>query len=217
MNYGSKKRKNIKGFCGKLNSAAYASFRYSRIVVGYHGTERSIADKIFTGGASLKASENAYDWLGHGIYFWEHGHERAREFTLEKLDRAGLHSPAVVGAYIQLGDCLDLLDTANTDLVAEAYERCQPRFQKIKNHKKLENGEWRLHNLDCAVINFTVAYLEKFHGRRIDSVRGLFQEGPPIYPGAAIRRQTHIQIAVRNPNCILGHFLPRIDSAPNLS
>lgn len=42
-----------------------------------------------------------------------------------------------------------------------------------------------------------------------DSARGLFSEGDYIYPDAGIKEKTHVQISVRNPNCIKGYFKPR--------
>jgi hypothetical protein len=42
-----------------------------------------------------------------------------------------------------------------------------------------------------------------------DSTRGAFIEGGPIYEGAGIYEKTHIQICIRNLNCIKGFFLPR--------
>lgn len=66
-----------------------------------------------------------------------------------------------------------------------------------------------LRNLDCDV-------LEWLHILRIvdgdlpyDSVRGVFVEGKPVYEGAGIYDKTHVQLCIRNPNCILGYFLPR--------
>jgi hypothetical protein len=41
-----------------------------------------------------------------------------------------------------------------------------------------------------------------------DSVRGLFPEGEELYPGAGFKDRTHIQIAVCNPDRILGLFYP---------
>jgi hypothetical protein len=43
----------------------------------------------------------------------------------------------------------------------------------------------------------------------MDSVRAAFLEGEPLYPGSMFRKQNHIQIAIINPNCIKGIFLPR--------
>ena len=42
-----------------------------------------------------------------------------------------------------------------------------------------------------------------------DSIRGVFFEGDELYPGAGFKEKDHIQICIRNPNCIKGYFLPR--------
>ena len=56
----------------------------------------------------------------------------------------------------------------------------------------------------------TVHTLKKQAGQSsFDSVRGVFFEGEEIYPNASFRVKDHIQICVRNPNCIKGFFLPR--------
>ena len=54
-----------------------------------------------------------------------------------------------------------------------------------------------------------LAKLAKEEGIYFDSVRAAFLEGEPLYPGSMFRKQNHIQIAVINPNCIKGIFLPR--------
>lgn len=65
-----------------------------------------------------------------------------------------------------------------------------------------------LRELDCAVI-------ENLHDERVmlnlkpfDSVRGVFVEGKELYPGAGFNEKNHIQICIRNPNCIKGFFNP---------
>jgi hypothetical protein len=57
----------------------------------------------------LKVSENDYDWLGTGIYFWEFGPDRAMAWAEELHGRypKRVTKPAVLGAVIQLGTCLD--------------------------------------------------------------------------------------------------------------
>ncbi len=42
-----------------------------------------------------------------------------------------------------------------------------------------------------------------------DTVRGVFTEGGPAFPGAGIQKKSHIQICIRNMDCIKGFFLPR--------
>ncbi|GEM69026.1 hypothetical protein SMI01S_26320 [Sphingobacterium mizutaii NBRC 14946 = DSM 11724] len=41
------------------------------IVYGFHGCDRSIAEEIINQKLTLKNSENEYDWVGNGMYFWE--------------------------------------------------------------------------------------------------------------------------------------------------
>jgi hypothetical protein len=41
-------------------------------VLGFHDTEKKTVDELTSGGTDhLKKSEGKFEWLGHGIYFWE--------------------------------------------------------------------------------------------------------------------------------------------------
>lgn len=80
-------------------------FAYHRPIVGFHGCDRSTVEKIPLQGESLEPSKNDYDWLGEGAYFWEHGLQRALEFAEEQKERGRIETPAVLGAYIHLGQC----------------------------------------------------------------------------------------------------------------
>lgn len=72
--------------------------------MGYHGCRRTLVLQVVAGRKSLTPSANDYDWLGHGIYFWADDPKRAKEWA----ERLGLPQPAVVGAVINLGNCLHL-------------------------------------------------------------------------------------------------------------
>jgi hypothetical protein len=61
-------------------------------------------------------------------------------------------------------------------------------------------------NLDCAVIRRLHTILETQNLPAIDTIKGVFTEGQPVYPGSGFREKTHIQIAVRNARCIKGVF-----------
>ena len=61
-------------------------------------------------------------------------------------------------------------------------------------------------NLDCAVIRRLHSILEAQDLPAVDTVKGVFIEGGPIYPGAGFDEKTHIQIVVRNQRCIKGVF-----------
>ena len=45
---------------------------YHRTVVGYHGTRLSAALRMVNRIEGFRWSKRDYDWLGHGIYFWEY-------------------------------------------------------------------------------------------------------------------------------------------------
>ena len=84
----------------------------SGLILGFHGCDESVAHTVLNGHSFLKTSSNNYDWLGNGIYFWENSPSRAYEYAdyLRKHPKRSLGiitKPAVVGAVIDLGICLD--------------------------------------------------------------------------------------------------------------
>jgi len=190
---------------------------YSRFVVGYHGCDASTAEKALLGKGALQPSENAYDWLGRGIYFWEQGPARAFQFAVNEAARnpKKIKSPDVLGPYIYLGNCLDLLDIRYTEALADVFPvfEAKMRAQGLplpKNSAPRSDGTKLFHYLDCAVIEYAI----KTWNEDFDTVRGVFLEGDPIFEGSEIREQSHIQIAVRNPNCIMGYFKPTALTLP---
>ena len=179
---------------------------YQRTIIAYHGCDEALADRVLRTGETLKVSENDYDWLGSGIYFWEFGPDRAMAWA-EELHRRfpkRVAKPAVLGAVIQLGSCFDLLDTRHTAVLKLAHENyLQAAPRPLPVNKGL------MHRLDCAVINYGLPWIEKLWNSEFQTVRGVFQEGQPVFAGSDIREKSHIQIAVRDPSCILGYFKPR--------
>ncbi len=99
-------------------------------VLGYHGCDEKIGEKILTGAEHVSRSSNDYDWLGAGAYFWENSPERALSWAdyLRKHPTSrthGIDRPFVVGAIIDLGNCLDLSDAGSLTIVRNAYEEFQ--------------------------------------------------------------------------------------------
>jgi len=191
--------------------------RRSGLILGFHGCDKSIRDKVVNeSGFMLKKSENDYDWLGHGIYFWENNHERALHFAEELRDNpnSSVTEPAVLGAVIDLGECLDLLDSKflkeikiSYDLLCDSYEKFD--LELPKNIKSKITGELLARKLDCAVIQATHTLNYEANGKQYDSVRGVFFEGEDLYENAGFKQKNHIQIAIRNQDCIKGFFIPR--------
>ncbi len=70
-------------------------------VLGYHGCDRRTGEKVISGEQELTPSKNAYDWLGHGIYFWEDDYIRAEEWAQArmKLPESAIEEPYVVWSH----------------------------------------------------------------------------------------------------------------------
>ena len=60
-------------------------------LVLFHGCDKDVAEAVLSGQATLQPSENDYDWLGNGIYFWVDSPERALSWAnLRRSSPAGL-------------------------------------------------------------------------------------------------------------------------------
>jgi hypothetical protein len=175
--------------------------RYDRRVIGYHACAKEVADRLLLQDEPFKPSANAWDWLGYGVYFWEFGHQRAYDWATQwpKLRDKEF---GVVGAIIQLGECLDLLDTDHTNRLATFAEEYQ------KDAGPLPENQGPRRHRDCFLVNRFCEHMDDAE-TGYDTVRGLFQEGPPVVAGSAISTQNHIQVVVRRPQAIIGLFRPR--------
>jgi len=191
-------------------------------VLGFHGCDASIADKIISSGRlHLDKSDNDYDWLGPGVYFWENNPARAMEYARFLRDnphrnssKTPIKNPAVIGAIIDPGFCLNLLESESIKTVAEGYNALVQWHKAAgtelpKNPLDKGSREILLRYLDCAVIRTVHYYREQQEQPGYDTVRGMFTEGKPLYANAGFHDKNHIQICVRNLNCLKGYFHPR--------
>lgn len=183
-------------------------------ILGFHGCDQSVAEVLLaTETPTFKPSTNIYDWLGNGMYFWENDPNRAYSYIKEvqKRNPERIINPVVIGAVLDLGYCLNLVENRYITLVQDTYKQLQEASKRFKfilpsnkeaypsDHDKL------LRPLDCAVIEFLH---QANSGQAFDSVRGMFIEGGQLYNGAGFHEKTHVQIAIRNPNMIKGYFKP---------
>lgn len=181
-------------------------------ILGFHGCQKSVGEAILTGKEShLKPSEKAWDWLGHGIYFWEGNLARAWEWAHARKDEGKIDEPFVIGAIIDLRHCLDLFDREAMRQVTATHATLQDAFASAdktlpKNTGKTPDKAGR--KLDCLVMNSVHGFRAGSKQTPYDSVRGPFLEGDPIYDGAGFRSHSHIQICIRNDACIKGYFRP---------
>ena len=191
-------------------------------VLGYHGCDRSVGMAALHGDLRLARSEHDYDWLGPGIYFWESDPRRAMEWAEARAGLGRYKEPFVVGAVIDLRNCLNLLERENLDLLSHAHAN----FLDVQSAGGIElptnrdiaggaPGDKLLRYLDCAVIrnlHGLIAEDQVVGVEPFDTVRGLFVEGGTPYEGSGFNLLTHTQIAVINEDCIRGIFLPRESS-----
>lgn len=50
----------------------------NNLIFAFHGCDQSLCDELVSNPeCQLKYSENNYDWLGKGMYFWENDPDRA--------------------------------------------------------------------------------------------------------------------------------------------
>ena len=196
-----------------MSSQAEVQTLYSKppqLVFAFHGCDASLAKMVVAGSELLKPSTNDYDWLGSGVYFWEQNYGRALAWAEQQVYWGKISEPAVIGAVIDLGHCLNLTDSTYIDLLKNEYQLLVSDLELVdlplpRNSGKTSDKLFR--RLDCAVIEHLNSRIEtaKSDGELpcpFDTVRGLFSEGEPIYEGAGFKEKTHVQICVRNPNCI---------------
>jgi hypothetical protein len=181
-------------------------------VLGYHGCDWNTGQKLLRNEA-FRPSENTYDWLGSGIYFWEANPDRALDCARERIRREGASGvadtePFVVGAIIDLAFCLDLISSNGSRALQFAYLGLKEDLNEAGDDmpENVGGDDLLLRKLDCMVINYLHQSRKKFDQHPFDTVRAVFTEGEPLYPTAGFRRKTHIQICVRNQDCIKGVF-----------
>lgn len=196
-------------------------------MLGFHGCDESVRDKLVLNPNAVRKSQESFDWLGHGFYIWENNHERALQWAKDKKKRGTLKTPSVIGVIYQLDHCLDFTDSASIDVLSDYYSLMKNDFATIGKalpmNKDLPKDEYQdliLKELDCAVIEYLHQKVyEQINSdikskgfsdfKHFDTARGVFTEGGPAFEGAGIQMKNHIQICIRNLNCIKGFFIPR--------
>ena len=199
-----------------------------QIVVGFHGCSQAVADKVLEQNEHLKSSKNDYDWLGHGIYFWEGDADRAKQWA----EQCHPKDPAVLGAFIKVGNCLDLLNIEHIKQVQKVHKILSQEYasvgEPLPSNQAVRGDISYRRELDCKVITRLIQLNKQkiiqsrgldiddpqfnryyqHDPRFIDCIRGMFPEGDFLYEGAGFRAQNHIQLCVVNPNAIVGYFKP---------
>lgn len=124
-----------------------------------------------------------------------------------KKNKKPAETPFVIGAIIELGNCLNLVESDSLAILSEAYNKLVDVMAESGQRMPVNKGDNRA--LDCAVIKFIHHSNIEENKAPYDTIRCAFPEGEEAYPGSMITSRLHVQICVCNPNCIKGYFLPK--------
>lgn len=186
-------------------------------VLGFHGCDRAVGEAVLAGD-HLRSSENDWDWLGAGVYFWENSPHRALSYAqmlrqLTKQTKGTINDPFVIGAIIDPGLCLNLSDEGALFELRGAYEILAASVEDPMMLPRNVAGyssdiDAIKRHLDCAVFETLHAWRENEALSSYHTVRSPFQEGSSLYPGSGFNEKSHVQICVRDPSHIKGYFRP---------
>jgi hypothetical protein len=160
----------------------------------------------------LQPSNNPWDWLADGIYFWEQNPLRALDYAKEsagrtQFNKTPVNTPFILGGIIELGHCLNLVDAESLAILSAAYKSLKTITEESGQQMPVNKGANRA--LDCAVIKYIHQSNREEGKQAYDTIRCAFGEGNEAYPGTEITSRLHIQICIINKDCIKGYFLPR--------
>jgi hypothetical protein len=145
-------------------------------VYGYHGTSQTKALSILDRG--FRASDNDYDWLGTGIYFFQDAPLRAKQWATEQYPQ----DPAVICSRIELDSCIDLFDVSWVPILKDVYNLFIEQYRATNRPLPGQNPfRSKAHRLDCAFFNFASKLLLE-QGQIVASTRAVFVEGEQIFP-----------------------------------
>jgi len=196
--------------------------RSAHCLVAYHGCDAVVRDDLVTQRLrKLDHSQNPYDWLGPGAYFFEGDLKRALLFAdasaahPEKMfTQRPIATPAAVGAVLCVSSWLDMTTQEGLSEFSRALRGMEVAFrargEALPANRPAAGDDVDIiyRALDSAVFSFMHETRLRVGLEHFDAVRGAFPQGPPVADNSGFREHTHIQIAVRNNDCILGWFLP---------
>ena len=181
-------------------------------ITGFHSCDREVGLAVLNGQMELRPSNNDWDWLGGGIYFWEQNPMRAFEYAEEcktgkQKNKIAIKTPFVLGAIIELGNCLNLMEPTSLKIIESSHNALEKLYLKSGEKMPINKGANR--KLDCAVIKYVHETRKEAHEQPYDTIRCPFPEGHPVYDTSNFTKRLHIEICVINTELIKGYFLPR--------
>ena len=104
-------------------------------ILGYHGTSQERGAAILSTG--FRASDNDYDWLGTGIYFFQDAPLRAKQWATHQHPQ----DPAVICSRIRLDNCIDLFDIGWQPLLKNVYNSFVEQYRDTEQPLPKQNPE----------------------------------------------------------------------------
>lgn len=125
----------------------------------------------------------------------------------KQFNKTGIKTPFVLGAIIELGNCLNLVESYSLSILKEAHTGLLKMYDELGKVVPQNKGANR--QLDCAVIKYIHQTRKESGETEYETVRSAFDEGDKVYAGANFTSRHHIQVCVRKESQIKGYFLPR--------
>lgn len=143
--------------------------------------------------------------------FWEQNPQRALDYAKDvaenrQFNKIKIKIPFVLGAIIELGNCLNLVESQSLAILEAAHTGLIKVHEK--SGKRLPENKDNQRRLDCAVPRYVHQSRKENGEQPYDTIRSAFDEGIKVYPGANFTSRHHIQVCVINTSLIKGYFLP---------
>ncbi len=108
---------------------------------------------------------------------------------------------------IRLGNCFDLVDPDNAQILVRLHRRLESEANAAG--KTLRRNYQAKKYLDCQVLEYAYAVFED-EGEQVDTARGVYvstQSKDRLWERSWLHHETHLQLCVRNPDCIVGTWM----------
>lgn len=167
-------------------------------LIVYHGCDITTRDDLISGRLKhLSHSNNQYDWLGPGAYFFEGDVERALLFAQtshrnpsRRYTAKPIATPAVVGAVLQVQNWLDMTTQAGIKEFSLAYQAFADGLNEagkpIPVNKPASDTDTDV--IYRALDNAVFTWLHKARESQdlplpsFQAVRAAFHQGEPVAP-----------------------------------
>lgn len=195
----------------------------------YHGTTKELAERILSEQRFL-ISQNPYDWLGPGVYFYQESPIKAlvwaQRFSIDEKSRGS--EPAVLEVEIDLSKSFDIFKPENQAVLREVHQKTsgepvsrqkRPVLRRIDgqrfhvfesrplDHDRLVGNNF----VDAVTVGRALQMMATRCNLRYDCARYFFWEGMEAYAGSYFYDHSNIQLCIIGPDDADGQFYVKFD------